>query len=65
MPDSDTIYTTEKDVAYDTLAALDMFVGSFGSDETVIEDVFMQSTDSAVIVVLDNGDRYELTVRSI
>lgn len=56
--------TLTSDVVYDLVAALDMYAGSFGSDETAIDTVEQGERDS-VLVTLSNGDRYELRVRPI
>jgi hypothetical protein len=62
MTNSDT--TTERDVAHDVLAALDMFSGAVGSEETVIDQLDLVSgSRNGVVITLSNGDRYELTVR--
>jgi hypothetical protein len=59
MPDETT---TQHDVALDTVAALDMFAGSFGADNVVIESVEHHKGDT-VRVALSNGDVYDLRVR--
>lgn len=58
--------TTELDVTLDTVAALDMFQGTFGSDTDVIESVEQSALDRCtVIVTLSGGDKYELRVREV
>jgi hypothetical protein len=56
--------TTQRDVALDTVAALDMYTGAFGSESTTIEKVGEGERDS-VVVVLSDGSQYRLTVREI
>lgn len=58
------IYTSERDVALDLVAALEMYEGLMGSDETSIEAVEPAERER-VIITLDNGDKYELTVREV
>lgn len=55
---------TEFDVALDLVAALDMYAGTFGSDETVIDTIGPGERDT-VVVSLSNGQEYRLTVREI
>jgi hypothetical protein len=57
--------TTEKDVALDILAALDMFAGSVGDDGVVIDEVTESADAKATLnLTLSNGDRYEIRVRA-
>jgi hypothetical protein len=55
-------YTTERDVALDLVAALDMYSGLMGSESTSIELVGPSHRDDALVIQLDNGDTYELRV---
>ena len=56
--------TTEHDVVLDTVAALDMFAGSFGADNVVIDNV-EEGERNTVLVTLSNGEKYELRVREV
>jgi len=60
MPASDA--ATERDVALDLVAALDMYEGLMGSEETTIETIDIADRDK-VSITLDNGQRFTLTVR--
>lgn len=64
MTDTDDI-TTEKDVALDTVAALDAFDGLFGSGSTHVKYVGPTRRDNVIRVELDNGDVYELVARQV
>jgi hypothetical protein len=64
VTDTDRIYTTENDVALDLIAALDMYDGSFGAEETTIDKIG-EGERGTVVIVLSNGDEYRLTVRAI
>lgn len=55
---------TERDVALDVVAALDMYDGLCGSEETSIESVGPGENDT-VVVLLDNGQQFRLQVREI
>ena len=54
--------STTHDVVLDTMAALDMFTGAFGSEETTIDGVTETARDR-LEVTLSNGEVYELRVR--
>jgi hypothetical protein len=56
--------TTEKDVTLDLIAALEMYAGTMGSDETVIDEV-AEGERNTVRVTLSNGEVYELRVRNV
>ena len=62
MPD---IYTTVRDVTLDVVAALDMYSGLLGGEDTRIEKVGPGARDESVVIVLSNGDEYRLTVEMI
>lgn len=55
--------TTENDVTLDILAALDMYEGTCGSEETTIDDVAPGERDGTIALTLSNGDVYEIQVR--
>ncbi len=57
-------HTTERDVSLDLLAALEMYGGLCGSEETTIESVGPGERDT-IVLVLSNGDEYRLTVRLV
>lgn len=57
--------TTESDVALDTVAALDMYAGAFGSEGTTIEAVDTTDDARTVRVTLSDGAVYELRVRQV
>lgn len=64
MVDKDS--ALERDVALDTVAALEMFGGTMGSDETVIESVDTLAGDGCTVVLtLDNGQVFHLQVREV
>ena len=59
--------TTTRDVAADTVAALDMYTGLYGSGETTIESVRPEFTRTggltdSLVVKLSDGSEYRLTV---
>ena len=58
------IETTEKDVVLDVIAALDMYAGSIGNDNVVI-DAVDEGERETIVLTLSNGDRYELRVREV
>ena len=58
--------TTEHDVTLDLVAALDMYTGLMGSEETTIETLVAESRVGTryhtVVMTLSNGDVYHLDV---
>jgi hypothetical protein len=60
---SEEIFTTEHDVALDVLAALEMYAGTCGSDETEIESVIETNVTNTLLVTLSNGDTYTIQIR--
>jgi hypothetical protein len=61
MPESNS-----RDVAHDVVAALDMFTGLCGGDETTIDRAYVEpGTGDHVRIALSNGVTYELRVREV
>lgn len=54
--------TTVRDVTLDVVAALDMYEGLMGGEDTSIERVGPGERDESVVLVLSNGDEYRLRV---
>jgi len=61
---NEEVTTTESDVALDIVAALDMYAGTCGSEETTIKLVGPGERDS-IVIELSNGDTYRLQVRRV
>ncbi len=60
MPAPDA--ATERDMALDLVAALDMYEGLMGSEETIIDSVEALDRER-VQITLNNGQSFTLTVR--
>jgi hypothetical protein len=60
---SEEIFTTERDVALDVLAARERSAGTCGSDETEIESVIETNVTNTLLVTLSNGDTYTIQIR--